>query len=1054
MKILIIRIVLLLIFLDFMHSYIWGQKVVPMGKPIVRPAGVKYNFHNYNIEEGLPQTQIRKIIQDHNGNIWIGTFGGGVSKFDGKTFVTYSDKDGLANNVVRSILEDQQGNIWFATNGGGVSKFNGQYFINFTTKEGLASNFVWSILQDHKGQIWCGATGGGVSIYKEGGSFTVMGKERGLPFITVISMYEDKKNNIWLGTFGAGLYKFDGEKFIDFTKDTYLKDKKIYSIIEDRNGTIWIANNKGLSKYDATQPGKFLDLTENEEFGSKPISSIMEDKKGNLWMGSFGNGIIKYDGKSFSRFTEKVGLKGDLIETLLEDREGNLWFGTDGEGITKLIEQGFLHYGENEGLTNISVKSILEDHNKTMWLGTQGVGLFKYNGKTFEKYTTKEGLSGNNIRSIIEDRDQNIWFGTEDGGICKYDWNKISQFTETQGLLKNFIFTLAEDLHGNIWAATNGGGLAKYDPGKTGEKPFVHFTTKEGLNNDDVRTVFSDHKGKIWVGTGFGVSSFDPENSAIPGNFFTPITQKEWEKNMAVWSIAEDSKHNLWFGSYGGGICKYDGVRFTYFTTSEGLINNSIASLVIDKKDNIWVGTIAGISKVFPLPGNSQSRLDSTLGFYTKYAGYGIRNYGRLEGVSAIECNKGASSVDSQGNIWLGTTRELIRFSPEEDKINMLEPLTHLTNLKIFYEKFEIKIKDSLFKKDITYDGLPGFYPLPTNLVLPYDKNFITFEFIGISMKIPEKVRYQWKLEGFNDQWSPESAKNEATYSFLAPGKYRFLVKACNDEGIWNKVPISYSFEITPPWWQTLAFRVMSVCLIILGIWFFIRWRLSTFRKEKEILEAKVEIEHKLLRLQMNPHFIYNSLNAIQNFIFQNRVKESAMYISNFASLMRLVLENSRLDHITIERELNTLKLYLDLQQLRFANKFDYTLDIDPDIDPEEINIPPMFAQPFIENAIEHGFLNKKGKGQIDIRLKLKGEFITFEIQDNGIGRKKSEELRQTQDNIVPHKSLATEITRERITMLNLKSAGKIKFNISDLMDENNHSTGTKVTFDIPYIII
>lgn len=213
--------------------------------------------------------------------------------------------------------------------------------------------------------------------------------------------------------------------------------------------------------------------------------------------------------------------------------------------------------------------------------------------------------------------------------------------------------------------------------------------------------------------------------------------------------------------------------------------------------------------------------------------------------------------------------------------------------------------------------------------------------------------------------------------------------------------------------------------------------------------QQTIELEQKLLRSQMNPHFIYNSLNAIQNFILKNKVMESTTYISNFAKLMRLILENSRKEYVSIRKELDTLELYLNLQQLRFANEFEYYIDIDPEIDVEEMSIPPMLAQPFIENAIEHGIRQNKTAGKINVSFNIKDQFITFEVEDNGIGRENAQLLKQGKS--FTHKSLALEITRERVSIFNKQNSGKIKFEIIDLKNELGDASGTKVIFNIPF---
>jgi ligand-binding sensor domain-containing protein/serine phosphatase RsbU (regulator of sigma subunit) len=617
------------------------------------------NMQYLDVDQGMPSSYVNCVYEDKSGNLWFGTNGGGVSKYDGESFMHYTEKEGLNNNDIVSILEDKSGNIWFGTYGGGVSKYDGESFIHYTEKEGLSNNDVWSILEDKSGNIWFGTYGGGVSKYDPSAklrtgseSFTHYTEKEGLSSNYVRSILEDKSGNLWFGTYGGGVSKYDGESFIHYTEKEGLSNNYVRSILEDESGNLWFATNGGgVSKYDPsaklrTGSESFTHYTEKEGLSNNYVWSILEDKSGNLWFGTKGGGVSKYDGESFIHYTEKEGLSNNVVLSILEDKSGNLWFGTSGGGVSKLVLSGvegydgesFIHYTEKEGLSNNYVLSILEDKSGNLWFGTYGGGVSKYDpsaklrtgSEGFTHYIEKQGLSSNYVFSILEDKSGNLWFGTNGGGVSKYDRESFIHYTEKEGLSNDYILSILEDKSGNLWFGTDVGGVSKYD----GES-FIHYAEKEGLSNNTVLTILEDKSGNLWFGTyGGGVSKYD-------GKSFIHYTEKEGLSNNYVLSILEDKSGNLWFGTNGGGVSKYDGESFTHYTEKEGLSNNVVRSILEDKSGSLWFGTNGG--------GVSKLVLSGVEG----YDGESFIHYTEKEGLS----NNYVLSIlqDKRGNLWFGT---------------------------------------------------------------------------------------------------------------------------------------------------------------------------------------------------------------------------------------------------------------------------------------------------------------------------------------------------------------------------------------------------------------
>ena len=308
-----------------------------------------------------------------------------------------------------------------------------------------------------------------------------------------------------------------------------------------------------------------------------------------------------------------------------------------------------------------------------------------------------------------------------------------------------------------------------------------------------------------------------------------------------------------------------------------------------------------------------------------------------------------------------------------------------------------------------------------------------------------EKNQYSYKLDGLNTSWINNGKQSTASFTNLSPGVYLLRVKASNNDGLWNPKAKELTIIITPPFWKSW----WAITLIIIALAVGGAYLLKIIKEQIKFREKTIELEQRLLLSQMNPHFIFNALTAIQSYIFRNDPKSAGKYLASFAKLVRLILENSRTKYTTIGKEVKTLEHYLELQSLRFDEKFDFKIEVDPDIERESMTIPPMLTQPFIENAIEHGIINISDKGNITIRYLLRDDLILIEVEDDGIGINRAMEIQKPGQK--DHVSLATKISKERLENLNKLEKGKIVMEIIDLSTIDNSLHGTKVTFKIPF---
>ncbi|PLX05671.1 MAG: hypothetical protein C0594_06870 [Marinilabiliales bacterium] len=557
------------------------------------------------------------------------------------------------------------------------------------------------------------------------------------------------------------------------------------------------------------------------------IRAITIDQNGNLWFGTHSNGVCRYDGKEFSNYNESNGLCYDFVMSMVCDAGNNMWFGTDGGGICKFDGARFRHLTEKDGMAGNLVMAVWEDAKNNLWFGTYGNGVSKYDGQTFTNYKAKDGLCSDLIYDIIDDKNGNLWFVSKGNGISMFDGKKFTNYNTSNGLPSDLVYSVVEDNLGNIWFATLGGGISIYNG-----KKFTNIGKEQGLSSDYVYSLFEDDDGNMWLGTDDeGVSMIFAEcnsNKIIEDGFIDETHIINLTKfgitNKMVLNIVEDKFGNIWIGTFGGGITRFDGVDLKTFSAKDGLNSNNIYLSLIDSAGYLWLGTEKGLN-----------RLDIRENPTTPE----IKIYSKPEGFIGIETNFNSCIEDHNKNLWFGNIYGATMYNPREDLPNKNEPILNITDVKLFFKKTDWSEYS---------DTLSRWGGIPYHLELPYDQNHLTFEFVGIDTRSPKKVTYQWKLEGFDKDWSPRSNKTEVTYQYIPPGKYTFKVKAFNSDGVGNEQPVTFSFRIPPPFWQTWWFYTILVLIGLLLVVIFVRLRLRALEKEKKILEHKVEQRTKELR--------------------------------------------------------------------------------------------------------------------------------------------------------------------------------------------------------------
>ncbi len=960
--------------------------------PATKDAAIAH-LQYLNMEQGMASSFVRAVIEDKSGNIWMGTRGG-VSVYNGERFTHYGENEGLSNNFIRAMAEDQSGNIWFGTEGGGVSVFDGESFTHYTEKEGFSDNLVRAILVDRNGNIWMGTRGAGVSVF-DGESFIHYTEKEGLSYNDVMSIFEDKSGNIWIGTFYGGVNVFDGESFTHYNEKEGLSNSNVVSIAEDRKGNIWLGTDGGgVSVFDGNS---FTHYTENEGVSNWAVLSILEDSSGNIWLGTLGGGVSVFDGDSFIHYTENEGLSNNTVYSIMEDQGGNIWVGTEGGGVSIFNGENFTHYSESEGISSNIVRAVLEDQNGNIWVGTQGGGVNVFNGESFTHYTVKEGLSSNTVVSILEDSSGNIWLGTEGGGVSVFDGESFTHYSENEGLSNSYVRAIEEDKNGHIWLGSRG-KVTVYN----GEK-FIHYTDNEGLYRRNVWSILEDQNGYIWLGTeGGGVSVFDGES-------YTNYTENEGLSNNIVRAITEDKNGNIWLGTWGGGVSVFNGESFTHYTEKEGLSNNTVFSILEDKslpsnEIGVYVGTENGLSRISLIENEASDEKDYE---------FSIQNFGKQDGLKGLQFTMGAT-IDSKNRAWWGTRSGLVMLDLNTLKLSEKIPQPRLSQIEIneqFIDYRNIPVSSESYQDQIKFNSVQKFENYPIGLELPYDKNHLTFYFAAIDWAAPHKIRYSYRMEGLNTDWSQSAADPMADYRNLPFGTHTLQIRAIGESGVWSE-PFEYAFTILPPWWRTWWAYSLYAVLFLSGLYLLRRYELNRFNLKNQLQNERVETDSLRKLDQLKSHFFANIshefrtpltliIGQIETLLDsendRNR-KKKLISVNNSAgqllSLINQLLDLSKLEAGKMELELEKQNLVPFLKNHFFsfeslAESKNITLSFSSSRTAINVRFDTDKLEKVFFNLFSNAIKFTEPGGQIDVSVDVlhpNKDVVEIRVKDSGIG--------------------------------------------------------------------
>lgn len=930
----------------------------------------QFAFKTYNRSLGLPSDYIICAYQDRSGYLWFGT-DQGAARYDGKSFIIFNSSNGLNNNFVLKIFQDRNGSMWFGLHEGGVTKYDGKNFITYNNKNGLIGNSVENILEDKFGRIYLAVDSGIEIFYKNNFSFLQLHDQHRL-----LSLLQDGSVLINDSTLYKRIIPTDDHKFqtvvIPIPKEVNEIFKPNFGPLGAfvrLNGNVCLFGMLGfieLSNVESNNPRVVKKLN------GVSIESVTEDKEERIWCGTESNGILCIE-KNMSTFINCVVKKTiqNRISTAYCDYEGNLWFGTMGSGVQKFLGSHLQVFNSISGLPNEDVTVIYQDKFNNVWLGTRtGISVISKNNLILlDKFITiKE------VRCFAEDLSGNIYIGTFDP---MYGPTSLNQIISKQNIrtwsIPFGVASIYVDNHNSIWVSTYGGGSYRY--AKNGLK---HFTTKDGLASNMIEKTIN-YNNSIWfLSRNNGASKYKE-------NHFTNFSKETGLPSNTIYDLYEDENRIL-FGT-DQGLIQLTNEKITVYSLKDGLIGNRVLSVFPSgNKNEFWVVTNESLNKF---------RNDSLIS---------LANITILPShdasINSIFHNK-SSSV-----LWLATTEGAIKIDLTKVHSTKYQPKVEIINAYADTTYFYNSINNAYYSSTDSFT------------TLNYTQNDITINFSALSFSNEPQVKYIYKMEGFEDNWSKPTAESKVRYRNLSPGKFTFYVYAINGDGVYSLKPAQISFILTPPFWKTSWFilisSLLSLSVLIGTIRFYsnkkLRDKINKLEQEKKIREERDKTRAQISRDLHDD--ISSTLGSIA--LYSESFKRQSSYLTNqqIKILDKIsTLSSEAIDHIndiiwsvtpkhdTLNEMLLRMKNYT--VEICSINRIEYEIsvqEINENISlNEEIrrNIYLIFKEA-LNNCIKHSNSSK-------ILLKTNYCNGNFEMSviDNGIGFEIDSITKSTKDNIV-----------------------------------------------------
>ncbi len=996
------------------------------------------SFQSYTSSQGLSQNSVYSIAETDDGFMWFGTQDG-LNRFDGKNFVQLRGKKVGANKIneeaagfskmITALCADSN-RLWVGTTYELIiyDRFTNRFLKPQAIIKGFAvpeNIWVLKVAKDSADNIWVLTRNKGLFCYNK-----ALQKMSSLKFDgekpNIISLSWEDNGQLWAcsetelyrqtspGTFNAA-----GAKIVLQQQGISIADMKIV------NKRAWLITNRGGIQILSVSNNNNITISpfEKEYSGKNHLADarlLHQSDRNTVWVGSRSNGLIKVNlpSNTFDNadaYQNEYALQRQFILSFFTSSQKIIWIGTSGGGISKydaarpqfgLWRSGF--FKGNSTANDNMILSVFSDNGKDFYMGTMVNGLIHFNEeKSIWDYYLPEEMNKNpaskNIYTIAPGDNNTLWLATW-GGL--YHFNRQSNhFT---------LFTNPPDEQTIELTAVTKLKLENklLTGGYRGAFRLFNLQSKQFELPKDVRHILDSVKlrirymkemqqGDIYMGT--------EAQGFVKYNYLSGLFTFFSQFNKA----SNDCRHfcfshgNVWIATTDG-LIQADSATMMVkkiWSINDGLPNNYIYAVETGNNGMVWVSSNAGICSINTLTGICQK-------------------YKEENGLQGMEYNTAAAYKTNENDIWFGGINGLnrIKILPAKE-FTIAPPAPLLTNIKIMNVEY---VSDTAT-------------PYLHSIMLPHNKNFISFEFQAPVFSQTENVMYEYKLTGVDTGWINSGTRNYANYTQLNPGQYNFFVRCANADMLWSNASAAITITIVPPWYGTWWFRLLSLLSGVLLVAFAISMRIKNIHNKAEAKQKIAETEMAALKAQMNPHFMFNCINSIDAFIQSNDKYNATLYLNKFAKLIRNVLDSSKENLVLFSKDIDTLKLYTELEQLRSDHSFKVNFDIEEELLNGDYKVPPLIVQPFIENAIIHGLRNKETKdGLLEIKISLKGNQIKYLIKDNGIGRQAAATINSGKE-----KSYGMQMSHDRVMLFNKEKEPSVA--IADIY-ENKKPAGTEVS--------
>jgi ligand-binding sensor domain-containing protein/signal transduction histidine kinase len=935
-----------------------------------------YTVDVWEVEDGLPQISVTSIKQMQDGYLWLGTFNGLV-RFDGVRFSVFDEGNTPelgSSRIVRLDL-DPSGGLWIITEDGALARRWQGSFRAFTARDGLPPAGAAAVVSGPHRRLLLIDRNSGVHWF-DGEKWV---PDPAMDFLRgrLVSLFTDADETLWiwlrderrLGRLVDGELELIGQP-------PQTEDARVRCFGPGREGGLWLVIGYRVYRWLRGQ-WTTTDWELPPTVGA--FTYLLEDRWGNLWLTTYGHGLFRLGpSATVERFTRRGGLSHDTLRALWEDREGSIWIGTDGGGLNRLKPRNVGMYDIQQGLTVDVVMSLADDPQDpdALWLGLNGGGINRWQAGTISSLVVEPDLRTNSfVYGLFPDRRGGLWIGAYDFGILRYQDGALTRVTPDEARFGRPLLAGLEDQAGRIWLAGSF-GLAQWRDGR-----LTDLNAELGWTNVMIRALAEDRTGGLYVGSyGRGLCHYRQgqwkhysESDGLADNHIA-----------ALWVDAEDT---LWIGTVNGGLCRFRAGQFAAVSTRDGLPSNTIGALIEDDQGHLWLGSNRGLVRL-PLV-ELHEYLDGRSHTFTS------RVFNRSDGLNSVDCGGGAQPAcrkGRDGKLWFATAKGLAMVDPNRLSLNPLPPPVVIE---------EVILDDStlaICHRRASPDQPHVADTLPDPIRIPPGQHHLEIRYTGLSLLMPEKVRFRYRLEGLDKVWVEAGSRRTASYAYIPPGNYRFSVTACNNDGVWSEEGAALALVVLPYFWETNWFKA----LVLLGLtggtgWLARLGFLRRMRRRLERLERRQALEQERTRIARD---IHDELGArlTQIGLLAELAKRSFGKPEKMQTYLEQMTRRSRdmtqaMDEVVwavdpAKDSLEGMMNYLAPlgQELLQGTDIRCRLDLPPVLPSLPISAKARHGILLVIKEALHNCLKHAGATEVWIRGSLEGTILTLRVEDNGSG--------------------------------------------------------------------